>query len=253
MKFSGGLIEGRRLFQFFNEHLPDMTIDDLPKPFAAVTTELDTGREVWLQHGLISDAVRASISLPGLFTPYKTKDGHFYLDGGLVNPVPISLCRALGADIVIAVNLNSEIVGKHLRQTRSVSGEFIGPDEAPHTEQKVSAEEESIWNPESDFLKKIAQMFNGNGTDSDRSDALEKPGMMEVMATAINIMQDRITRSRMAGDPADLVLNPRLSHIGLMEFYRSSESIAVGEQTVRYARRELNALLGIDEKESSHV
>ena len=243
VKFSGGLIEGRKVFQFFEEHMPDLTFEQLEKSFAAVATDLETGREIWLQHGHLAEAIRSSISLPGLFTPYKTQNGRFLVDGGLVNPVPVSLCRAMGADLVIAVNLNAEIVGKHLRNSRRPSEEFLEQDEGGELEE--SEDHREIRKAETDFFQKVSQLFSDGQRDA-ASGSDSAPGMMEVVATSLNIMQDRITRSRMAGDPADLVITPRLAHIGLMEFYRADEAIAEGEKTVRLAERQLQNLLGED-------
>ena len=108
---SGGLLEGRRLVNFFRQRFNDEGIEKLSMPFACVATELQTGREVWLNEGSVIDAVRASIALPGLFTPAQY-EGHVLVDGGLVNPVPVSLCRAMGADVVIAVDLNWDLIGR---------------------------------------------------------------------------------------------------------------------------------------------
>jgi NTE family protein len=106
-----GIIEGDKITGYFKQNLSDANIEDLSIPFAAVATELNTGREIWIQKGSLIDAIRASVSLPGIFTPHHTGD-RWLVDGGLINPVPVSLCRAMGADIVIAVNLNSDIMGK---------------------------------------------------------------------------------------------------------------------------------------------
>jgi NTE family protein len=246
VKFSGGLIEGRKVFQFFDQHLPNYTFEQLDKTFAAVATDLETGREIWLQHGHLAEAVRSSISLPGLFTPYRTQSGRYLVDGGLVNPVPVTLCRAMGADLVIAVNLNSEIVGKHLRNSRQLSSEFLGPADDQAGEASPSEDQQEIRKVETDFFKKVSQLFGDNGERAGADTDTVSPGVMEVVATSLNIMQDRITRSRMAGDPADLVLTPRLAQIGLMEFYRAAEAIDEGEKTVRYAERQLKGLLGED-------
>ncbi|MEE2731201.1 MAG: patatin-like phospholipase RssA [Pseudomonadota bacterium] len=241
VKLSGGLIEGRKVFQFFDEHMPDLKFEQLQKTFAAVATDLETGREIWLQHGHLAEAIRSSISLPGLFTPYKAQNGRFLVDGGLVNPVPVSLCRAMGADLVIAVNLNAEIVGKHLRNSRRPSDEFVEQAQDPGAEE--STEQKQIRRAESDFFQKVSQLFSDGQRDTS-ANTESAPGVMEVVATSLNIMQDRITRSRMAGDPADLVITPRLAHIGLMEFYRAEEAIKEGENTVRLAERQLQNLLG---------
>src|SRR6266481_493567 len=103
----GGLIAGRRIMEIFDPQLRDQQIEALPARFACVTTEYGTGHEVWLQTGNLLEAVRASYALPGLFPPVRI-DGRWLLDGALVNPVPVSVCRALGARVVIAVNLNAD-------------------------------------------------------------------------------------------------------------------------------------------------
>ena len=249
LKWGGGLIEGRKVFQFFEQHMRDITFEQLQKPFAAVATDLETGREIWLQHGHLAEAVRASLSIPGLFRPYRAENGRILVDGGLVNPVPVTLCRALGADLVIAVNLNAEIVGKLIRYSRKASSEF---QEAGKVEQIESQQEaappapavESIRLTENDLLRRLTQLFADEDGANGNEKAQPMPGLMEVIASSINIMQDRVTRSRMAGDPADLVLTPRLSHLGLMEFYRAAEAIAEGEQTVEFALPAIHSLLG---------
>src|SRR5260221_8676534 len=110
---SGGLIARRRILQIFDHELRDRTIEDLPAPFSCVTPQFGTGHEVWLQSGNLLEATRASYALPGLFPPVKI-DGRWLLDGALVNPVPVSVCRALGARIVIAVNLNADAFGEEI-------------------------------------------------------------------------------------------------------------------------------------------
>jgi NTE family protein len=247
VKLNGGLIEGRKVFQFFEQHMQDLTFDQLHKPFAAVATDLQTGREIWLQHGHLAEAVRASISIPGLFTPYRAQSGRYMVDGGLVNPVPVTLCRAQGADLVIAVNLNAEIVGKHLRNSRKMSTEFAERQPDDETPPEPSQDQKDMRKAEGDFLRRISQLFVDSSGNVTEEDGMASPGVMDVIASSINIMQDRVTRSRMAGDPADLVLTPRLSHLGLMEFYRAAEAIAEGEQTVEYSLPMLKNLLGLEE------
>lgn len=244
VKLNGGLIQGRKVLQFFEQHMPRYTFDQLHKPFGAVATDLQTGREVWLQHGQLAEAVRASISLPGLFTPYRSQSGRYLVDGGLVNPVPVSLCRAMGAEVVIAVNLNAELVGRHLRHANRTSREFSAQH---HEEEPTLQEQQDMARSEGDFLRRISQLFVDTSGNVASSDEMSTPGMMEIIASSINIMQDRVTRSRMAGDPPDLVLAPRLAHLGLMEFYRAAEAIAEGEQTVEFALPMLQNLLGLKE------
>lgn len=224
----GGFVEGIRLFDYLRSEMGDQDIENLAKPFGAVSCNLASGQEIWFRDGSLLDAVRASIALPGLFTPVKWKNT-WLIDGGLVNPVPVSLCRALGADMVIAVNLNGDIVGKHFRKEEAWS-------------QPASTSETEL-----SLLDKLAAEFKQR-TSNAISEWLEPdneaPGLFDVIATSVNIMQDRITRSRMAGDPPDVLIAPRLAHIGLMEFDRADEAIAQGRKAVRRARPALEDFLG---------
>ncbi|PIE41114.1 MAG: patatin [Gammaproteobacteria bacterium] len=231
---SGGVFEGRKLFEFIQSHMGDMNFADLEKPFAAVATDIETGREIWLRKGSLATAIRASASLPGLLAPYKTPQGRYLLDGGLVNPVPVSLCKALGADIVIAVNLNAEIVGKHIRNPRKLG--LWTEEQASKTDVEMEPDEQSEW------LQKLSQVFGFELDDEKQVPEAQAPGMIEVVASAINIMQDRVTRSRMAGDPPDLVLSPKLAHMGLMEFNRAEEAIEMGRKVVQEALPQLQSI-----------
>lgn len=242
---SGGLIQGRKLFQFFEKYMAGLDFEDLPIPCGAVATDLETGREVWLRHGALATAIRASISLPGLFTPYRTPSGRYLLDGGLVNPIPVTLCKALGADVVIGVNLNNQLVGKHMRSPKRF-GFMTDPYSLPQQQTDADSQSDELMAAAGgalqsmeqeqpfEFVKKISEIF---GFDDDpEEDVLESanpPGMLDVVATSINIMQDRITRSRVAGDPPDVMINPNLAHLGLMDFYRAEEAIEEGRKAVR--------------------
>lgn len=212
----GGFIEGRRLIDFLHTQIGDPLIEELEIPFAAVATNLMTGEEQWLRSGSLLEAVRASIALPGLFTPARDDD-RWLVDGGLVNPVPISLCRALGAERIIAVNLNGNIIGKHLTRAK------------PATQPPAKSTEAGLLeNLALEIRQRTGQMMSQwfeNNTS--------QPGLLDVVATSIHIMQDRITRSRMAGDPPDVLISPRLNHIGLLEFDRASECIEAGRKAVR--------------------
>ncbi|EQA35231.1 NTE family protein RssA [Leptospira inadai serovar Lyme str. 10] len=208
--FGGGLIRGKKLFDFFAQEFRDAEIHELTLPYGAVAADLDTGIEVWIRDGSIFEAVRASISLPGIFTPV-LKDGRWLVDGGLVNPVPVSLCRAMGADYVIAVDLNQDLLEKREEEDK----------------KEISTDQMSRW-------RSWTSKFWGSDLDERLKDEKdEKPGIMEVVSKSINIMQIRITRSRMAGDPPDILLAPRLRYIGLMEFHRGKEAIAEGRDIVR--------------------
>ena len=228
---AGGLIQGDKLLHFFKNHLEEIDIEALPRRFAAVATELNTGREIWFQNGNLLDAVRASVALPGLFTPFKYND-QWLVDGGIVDPVPVSLCRAMGAEIVIAVSLNGDIVGKHGRNhNHSVSKELVKDNEAALWSRISTQLEKTLYEKKTLLLSRLF------------GDSLKSPGLIEVLAGSINIMQDRITRSRMAGDPPDVIISPRLSHLGLMEFDRGEEAIEEGRACVNRMSSALEHIL----------
>jgi NTE family protein len=219
-----GFVDPERLNWFLYSYIAatDQRIEDMPKKFAAVSTNLDTGREVWFKEGGLADAVRASMALPGLF-PAVRNDRRWLVDGGLVNPVPVTTCRALGADVVIAVNLNSDIIGKRNN----------GRKEAASTENNG-------------VLGKVKQQAReySNSIFPNRDEKDQAPGLFYAIANSINIVQDRITRSRLAGDPADVLLSPRLAQIGMLEFHRAAEAIEEGEDCVQKALEEIRRVTG---------
>ena len=224
----GGFFEGQRLLRRFRSEFGDVAMADCRLPFGAVATDISTGLEVWLRQGVVADAVRASISLPGIFAPVR-HEGRWLVDGGLVNPVPVSLARAMGADRVIAVSLNGDLLGRHFRRGGvELLGGRGGDRSDPNWMDRLASglRERAPW-----------LRFPGLATDQDeQSNAANEdatPGLLQVTASALNIMQDRITRSRMAGDPPDLLISPRLAHIGLLEFDRADEAISEGEASVQ--------------------
>ena len=218
----GGLIQGGKLLGFFRTHFQDKDITGMPKAFGAVATELVTGREVWLRAGSIIDAVRASMAFPGLFTPAQI-DGRLMVDGALVNPVPVSLCRAMGADIVIAVDLNWDLMGRQLR--------LEPPPEAMPPGRVKS------------FLGKLplglGRLKSGPPASTDM------PSILDVLSISLNIMQVRITRSRLAGEPADVMIRPRLADFALMDYHRAAPAIAEGERAAEQMLPEIRELIGV--------
>lgn len=219
-----GFVDTERLHYFLNKHVAsdDSVIEGLDKKFASVATDLQTGREIWLSQGAVLEAVWASISLPGLF-PAIRNNNKWLVDGGLVNPVPISVCRALGADIVIAVNLNGDIVGKHFEK-----------------KQLSTKQKNGVVSKITDLVSEYAASVFSIEEPED-----EPPGLFEAIASSVNITQDRITRSRMAGDPPDILLSPKLSHIGLLEFYRADEAITEGRECVERMLPEIQHILSV--------
>ncbi len=214
MGLRGGLIKGDKLIAFFERNFVDRDFTALARSFACVATDLQSGHEIWLREGSVSAAVRASIALPGLMAPI-WQDGRLLVDGGLVNPVPVSLARAMGADIVIAVDLNSDVVGAAWRN-------------------RTPAEP----TPASSWSKKLLARFGRNGHDDVETQPEETtslPSMLTVMHSSISIMSVRIARSRLAGEPADVLISPRLAQLGLMDYHRGAEAIAEGEAAVELA------------------
>ena len=215
--FSGaGLLGGGRLKTLLDRTLGDATIENLPIAFGAVATELNSGHEVWLTHGGLSEAVRASYALPGIFEPVRI-GGRWLFDGALVNPVPVTVCRALGAEVVIAVNLISDsfsragMVSDALAPGRA-GGKGVPPQ--PHYSSRDVA----------------------------------VPGIANALMDAFNITQDRIARSRLAGDPPDVMIKARTGKIGLFDFHRAAELIDMGRESVRRSLPDLLLETGLGAK-----
>ena len=221
-----GFVNKDRLHRFLNEFVCDDTlmIDALDKHFSAVATDLATGTEVWLSQGALIEAVWASISIPGLF-PAIRHDEHWLVDGGLVNPVPVSACRSMGADVVIAVNLNGDIAGKHFRKPVPQSAPI------PQSENWVDALTRRVRDY-SDTL------FNNHDADTPNA-----PGLFDSIAGAINITQDRITRYRIAADPPDFLITPAVSEVGLLEFFRARELVEAGCDAVNAALPDIRQVI----------
>ncbi|MDA8417320.1 MAG: patatin-like phospholipase family protein [Betaproteobacteria bacterium] len=188
LRLKGGMLKGEKLIEFFRQHFVDRSVEELGMPYGAVATCLHTGMEVWLRSGSAIHAMRASIAFPGLFTPVRHEQ-RFLVDGGLVNPVPVSLARAMGAEFVIAVDLNTDLL-----------------------EPWAYADKETL-------------------------------SVREVLSNSINIMQLRIARARLAGDPADVMITPKVGHVGFFDFHRGVEAIAVGEKSVSSVLPSLQSLL----------
>jgi NTE family protein len=211
-----GLIGGGHLAAQLEAGLKESRVEDLPLRFAAIATEFNTGHEIWLTRGRLSDALRASYSLPGIFPPVLI-GGRWLVDGALVNPVPVSAARALGARLVIAVNLNSDLFGR---------GTIIanhGPDE-----NEIAAEPPKV--------NGFRRMFSGERSLRRQFFGRRgRPGLPTVMVEAFNVMQDRITRARLAGDPPDVLISPRLGGIGWFDFHRAADAVAIGSEATTKA------------------
>jgi len=216
-----GLMRGDRLARVLNHYMGDVRIEDLDRKFAAVACDLRTGYEVWLQRGPIVPAIRASYALPGAFEPVKV-DGRFMIDGALVNPVPVSACRALGAHMVIAVSLN---------------GDAFGPMGSSHEIDVDGDDDDDI----SDAFELASQSLNKLRPDRLLLKSMvgevkpgKSPKLGSVMMGTLNIVMDRISRSRLAGDPPDVFVAPRIGHIGMLEFTKAAELIERGYAAMQH-------------------
>lgn len=213
----GGLIKGERINEVFREQFVESEFSDLPIPLAAVATDLHSGQEVWLREGKVSAAVAASIAVPGLFRPVRHED-RYLVDGSVVNPIPVSLCRAMGADIVLAVDLGSDLVGRYAR--------------------------DNDLTQTGSFMSRVFPRYNPT-SDRHAEPEVAPPSLIETLVGSINIMQLRIARSRLAGEPPDVLLTPRLGHLGLLDYHRAEIAIAEGrDEVVRMLPAIRNAVPG---------
>jgi NTE family protein len=222
----GGLIGGGRLRERLEQSMGALRIEDLPIHFAGVATEIGSGHEIWLTRGPLVEAMRASYALPGAFEPVRIA-GRWLFDGAIVNPVPVSVVRALGADRVIALAIASEVSGRGtaIQDAPDLDEAPIAP---PPTAEDARA---GVTNG----LRRGAGLLRRQWT----SEGPSAPGLASVMLNAFNISQDRIMRSRLAGDPPDALVTLKVGKIGLFEFHRADELIALGREAVRKARDEI--------------
>ncbi|HEY3700564.1 MAG TPA: patatin-like phospholipase family protein [Spongiibacteraceae bacterium] len=230
----GGMAEAVALIAYLAENYGNPEIKELEKPFAAIATDLYEGREIWLQEGPLWDAVRASIAIPGMLTPISAR-GRWLVDGALVNPVPVSVCRALGADLVIAVNPSTLMRRATVQMQLNVEDDESTVDDAEESENFG-------------LLGRLGNALRGATSPIRQfwSDRQGRPGTLEVMQGAITIMQDRITRSRLAGEPPDIMLLPHVAHIGLLEYHRAAEAIAAGRACVEMNAGSIRHALDLD-------
>jgi len=218
----GGLMRGERLTRVLNRYLSDVHIENLDRKFAAVTCDLRTGYEVWLQQGPLVPAVQASYALPGAFEPVQI-DGRFMIDGALVNPVPVSTCRALGAHIVIAVSLNGDAFGP-MGSSHEVDVDANEPDIDETNPFELAHQSLNKLRPDRLVLKAML-----GGVEPGKT-----PKLGSVMMSSLNIVMDRISRSRLAGDPPDVFVAPRIGHIGMLDFTKADELIERGYRAMQH-------------------
>jgi len=224
---SAGMIGGRRLRKVLHQNFEDMNIEDLPSPFIAIAADLTTGHEVWLRKGSLIDAMTASFALPGVFPPVE-RNHRFLVDGALVNPVPVAPAQAMGARMTIGVDLNTDIIGKAAKPGQgyqTIAGfDLFDEKDVPLEQQKKYT---------STMTKKLFRRQK------------DSPSLFGVMVSALGIIQDRLTRSRLAGDPPDIHIKPKIGDIGLLEFERAEELIARGEDATEKMIPEIKDAMGV--------
>jgi NTE family protein len=225
----GGLINGNQIVGFLRGLDVAGPIGNFDKPYAAIATDLTTGQEIQLTTGHIEDAVRASIALPGIFSPKRIED-HWLVDGGLVNPVPVSACRALGADVVIAINLNGDRVGRRLTRAKTEKAPGEGRNGGKDFLDRIQSQMPVAIRRQAALLAPRLLQLGFAG-----------PGYFDVIANSINIMQAQITMSRLATERPNVILAPNLRNIGLLEFNRAGEAIAEGRACVARALPEIRS------------
>ena len=207
---SGGLVEGTEILNVIRKHLKDATIEELSVPLALVATDMTSGREVWMTRGNLADAVRASVALPGVISPFRIGDV-WYLDGGLTSPLPTTACRILGAEVVIAANPNGRLNGT------------FWADREPASQEAGSTWLDRIPN----MPAPLAQFLEN------KRDRAPKPQYLEVLAVSIDIMTDGIRRAKLAGDPPHVLLDAHLQDLSVLDFHRAADAIAEGRRIVR--------------------
>ncbi len=241
-----GLIAGERLRRRLARELTGYSIEKLPLTFATVATEFGTGHEVWLTRGSLVEAVRASYAIPGVFPPV-TFERRLLMDGTLVNPVPVRLARELGADLVICVNLacESRPRGRVIRpgldpeEPLEEAGE---PDEAEiERTLEATVRRRGRWA----LLTGASRRLMGRRARPKPPESAGRtaPGVARVMLDAFNITQDRISRARLAGEPPDVSIRPKLGAFGQFEFHRAEYAIDLGRQAGRAALPDIRRML----------
>jgi NTE family protein len=225
---SPGLIGGDRLDKVMKHHCDGIELADLPHPFISIAADLTTGHEVWIREGSMIEAIKASYALPGVFPPVERNHRHL-VDGALVNPVPVSVCQAFGSRLTIAVDLHGDLIGKSVKPGHSyqtIAGfDVFNDEDVPKEEQKKFKS--------SGFARRLFRR------DKD------EPSLFGVMVSSLGIIQDRITRSRLAGDPPDVHIKPTIGHIGMLEFERAEELIQLGVEAAERALPEIQTAMQV--------
>jgi NTE family protein len=246
----GGLVSGQKVFQALQNNFSEETFEQLNVPLGIVATDLYSGKEVSFTSGTIIDGVRASCAIPGLFPPVHYDD-RWLVDGGVVNSIPVNLCRHLGADIIIAVNLSTDFRPQEIEKNKQEHEknqqkitDFFSRSQA-QIQQWFKSGDEKINDEKIDTMPLLASDEELLNTSAP-STKIITPSMLGVMSSSLDILQARVTRSRLAGDPPDILIEPQLRDFGMMEFYRAKELIEEGRNSVNRIAEQIKYQLRLD-------
>lgn len=236
-----GLLNGsKRVHELFSIHTDAQTFDDLNIPLVMVATDLERGKKVVLKSGNIIEALRATMSYPGLFAPVRIKD-RWLVDGGLVDPVPVGMARAMGAGIVIAVDLNSRIVSRPKLRPLAPGNKKDRKQFQKLGTKKTESRNELVKGM-ADFYESIENSLKIKTSELLRRDS-PTPDIIETVTTSIGIMQERITRINLAVDQPDILIQPRLGELKMMNFDQVIHSIEEGYIGVQEKLKDIQTLL----------
>jgi NTE family protein len=231
----GGLISGEKVFDVLANHIGDINIEQLSRPFAAVATDLYSGQEIWFKEGDLRHAVRASCSMPGFLPPVQ-QGNRWVVDGAVVNPVPVSLARSMGVDVVIAVDLNGHRRDQLHKAPEQVKSRKASKSETIAEKPGFESGFTDLWGKGKDYMSVLTDKLAIGSAKS-------HPGMLAVMSQSMDILEQRHKRSRLMGEPPDLCIVPYVNDIGTMEFHRAKEAIKAGEQAVKDIQHLIEAML----------
>jgi len=225
-----GFMDGKKVHDLFSIHTDAKTFDDFKIPVKMIATDLKTGKKVIIDSGNIIEGIRASVSVPGVFTPVRRSD-KWLVDGGLVDPVPVSVVRNMDADFVIAVDLNSDLINHDYKPKKQTSIEKIPKKERNELMLRISAQ----YNTAENAVKtKINRWF---------SSSIKSPNIIDVMGTSLGIMQEQLSRINLAMDQPDILIQPRLGDLKMFDFDQAERSIQEGYTQAKYQIDDIKSLL----------
>lgn len=236
-RLRSGLVDGERVRKFIGEHLNNVNIEDLPIPFRCVATDALSGDAVVFDQGDLLDAIRASLSIPGIFTPVY-RDGCTLIDGGVVNPVPVDEARKMGADLVVAVDINH---GRTVKATRSLPTNYL--EKLKELSGKAAEKSElSFLDKLSEKIADISPEQLGHAKEWLSPDPT--PNIFDIIGNSIRIMEARITESSFGVYAPDVLIRPDVGKMAVMEFHHAEEAIAAGYLAGQAAVEEIKQKLG---------